>query len=268
MVGGEHPYDMFLDSRMYPADSLDEVVYRVNYSYSFVTDTSGNITDRGIGTLEIGRNVTKYYNYYYFLTDSLVRSGRIRHYMDNSNNITPNVSDPVTYYESFIHRRSRDVWTCTGRIVTQDFLYEDKIPPIEWRISDSISVILGYSAVMAECTFRGRDYVAWFTTEIPVSAGPWKFSGLPGLILCVSDSEGYYRFEATEAYATSCPLLLPDYLYLKAKRKKYIQAMALYYTNRKQAQVLYLVNTEWYVEYEAGELMDTKTLGNDFIERE
>ena len=78
MVGGEHPYDMFLDSRMYPADSLDEVVCRVNYSYSFVTDTSGNITDRGTGTLEIGRNVTKYYNYYYFLTDSLVRSGRIR----------------------------------------------------------------------------------------------------------------------------------------------------------------------------------------------
>lgn len=78
MVGGEHPYDMFLDSRMYPADSLDEVVYRVNYSYSFVTDTSESITDRGTGTLEIGRNVTKYYNYYYFLTDSLVRSGRIR----------------------------------------------------------------------------------------------------------------------------------------------------------------------------------------------
>jgi GLPGLI family protein len=47
----------------------------------------------------------------------------------------------------------------------------------------------------AQTTFRGRTYIAWYTLEIPVSIGPWKFSGLPGLILSIEDSEKVYKWE-------------------------------------------------------------------------
>lgn len=40
----------------------------------------------------------------------------------------------------------------------------------------------------------GRQWIAWFTSEIPLSEGPYKFGGLPGLILEVADSEGDYRY--------------------------------------------------------------------------
>ena len=53
---------------------------------------------------------------------------------------------------------------------------------------------MGYPCQKATATFRGRDYEAWFTPEIPVNDGPWKFFGLPGLILKVTDAENIFSF--------------------------------------------------------------------------
>ena len=41
---------------------------------------------------------------------------------------------------------------------------------------------------------RGRNYHAWFAPEIPLNEGPWKFNGLPGLILEVYDTQDHYHF--------------------------------------------------------------------------
>ena len=49
----------------------------------------------------------------------------------------------------------------------------------------------------ATCRFRGRNYEAWYTPEIPRSEGPWKLQGLPGLILKASDSRQHYTFVCT-----------------------------------------------------------------------
>lgn len=77
--------------------------------------------------------------------------------------------------------------------------------------------ICGYECQKATCHWRGRDYVAWFTAAIPVSAGPWKFGGLPGLIMKISDLNNDYSWEAVAVNKGSFPIY-------GARRKKYIKS--------------------------------------------
>lgn len=66
----------------------------------------------------------------------------------------------------------------------EKYLVEEEIPNFEWVINeDSVVEILDYDCVLATTHFRGRDWNVWFTLDLPLSVGPWKFSGLPGLIL-------------------------------------------------------------------------------------
>ena len=58
-----------------------------------------------------------------------------------------------------------------------------------WELTNESKKIDSYIAYKAKTTFRGRNYIAWFTPEIAIDAGPWKFHGLPGLILEVTDDE-------------------------------------------------------------------------------
>jgi len=80
-----------------------------------------------------------------------------------------------------------------SRIVSRDmigkdiFIVHDHIEPIQWQIKSTSKKIDNYTCLMAVAEFRGRIYTAWFTPDIPVSFGPWKLHGLPGLIVEVSD---------------------------------------------------------------------------------
>lgn len=73
----------------------------------------------------------------------------------------------------------------------------------EWTVCDSTKNILGYDCIMATADYHGRHWSVWFTPDIPIQDGPWKLSGLPGLILEASESSGQHRFTATGINATS-----------------------------------------------------------------
>lgn len=83
-------------------------------------------------------------------------------------------------------------------IMRQPFFIKEDVPELNWELSDSTQTLLGYKCTMAKTNFRGRDYLAFYTKDIPANIGPWKFHGLPGLILKVesySHAE-YYNIEA------------------------------------------------------------------------
>lgn len=65
----------------------------------------------------------------------------------------------------------------------------------KWAIKEIKSKIFGYNVQKAETDFGGRKWIAWFTNEIPINDGPYKFFGLPGLILKISDSYENFIFE-------------------------------------------------------------------------
>lgn len=63
-------------------------------------------------------------------------------------------------------------------------VYHEPFSEMQWEIvADSTKTVLGYECIMARTAYHGRDWTAWFSPEIPVQDGPWKFTGLPGLIL-------------------------------------------------------------------------------------
>ena len=65
---------------------------------------------------------------------------------------------------------------------------------INWEIKNETKTISDYKCQKAIGSFAGRNYIAWFTSEIPISDGPYKFNGLPGLIIKINDSRNHYEF--------------------------------------------------------------------------
>lgn len=86
-----------------------------------------------------------------------------------------------------------------GRDVYQ---YEED-RPIDWKISTETMKIGDYKVQKAETDFGGRKWTAWFTTDLPYQDGPYKFGGLPGLIVKIEDAQGEYSFDLMKNYKIS-----------------------------------------------------------------
>jgi GLPGLI family protein len=82
------------------------------------------------------------------------------------------------------------------QMITLKFIaVEDSLDIFNWDIKNESKVILGFSCQKATTEFRGRVYEAWFTTELPVG-GPWKYDGLPGMILSIHSLDNYISYLA------------------------------------------------------------------------
>ncbi len=91
----------------------------------------------------------------------------------------------------------------------KDFFIEEPMPAMNWQISTETKSIQGLACQKATTHFRGRDYEAWFCSQLPYNNGPWKLGGLPGLIIEASDSkkEVVFTFESFEdATGTHTPI--------------------------------------------------------------
>ncbi|WP_153397123.1 GLPGLI family protein [Chryseobacterium vaccae] len=74
-------------------------------------------------------------------------------------------------------------------------VYYQEDRPVKWEITNIVEKQNGYSAQKAIVNFGGRTWTAWFTKDIAISDGPYKFSGLPGLIVKLEDDKGDYKFD-------------------------------------------------------------------------
>ncbi|MCW3160578.1 GLPGLI family protein [Chryseobacterium oryctis] len=72
--------------------------------------------------------------------------------------------------------------------------------PLNWKISSETMKIGDYKVQKAETDFAGRLWTAWFTTDLPYQDGPYKFGGLPGLVIKVEDDKGDYSFDLMKNY--------------------------------------------------------------------
>lgn len=103
-------------------------------------------------------------------------------------------------------------------------VYTEPLGEIQWEISDSTKTVLGYNCVMATANYHGRDWTAWFAPDIPLQEGPWKLTGLPGLILEASESTGQHSFEVTGLEASNKEIV-PIYPYQQYDKMSRIEML-------------------------------------------
>lgn len=69
----------------------------------------------------------------------------------------------------------------------------------KWKLTNETKVVNSINCKKAELHYKGRDWIAWYSDEIPFPFGPFKFSGLPGLIIKITDKTGDYDFELVKS---------------------------------------------------------------------
>lgn len=72
-----------------------------------------------------------------------------------------------------------------------------------WKLVDETKIINTITCKKAEVNFKGRNWIAWYSSKIPFQYGPMKFSGLPGLIIKITDDKGDYDFELVKSVSNS-----------------------------------------------------------------
>lgn len=113
--------------------------------------------------------------------------------------------------------------TFKDRIGRDVYIYEED-RPISWKILPETTKIGEYKVQKAETDFAGRKWTAWFTTDLPYQDGPYKFGGLPGLIVKVEDDKGEYSFDLMKNYKIAdFPTLNQFGNTIKVKRSDYIK---------------------------------------------
>lgn len=210
---------------------LDSANIKITYNLIYIKDsTITNVKYTDIEALLIGRHTSKYFS---------------QQYVDHSNNLkvernqlnesavkpSPKGTLGIEIYKDFENNKLTvtDLFTEIGG----SYLYKEALPQMAWTLLNESQVILSYPCQKATTTFRGRKYEAWFTSKIPINNGPWKFGGLPGLILKVSDTQNHYIFECMgiENLRKREPIKFYDIKYQELKRDEYNQLVIRFHKN-------------------------------------
>ena len=109
------------------------------------------------------------------------------------------------------------------------FYYEQSADDLNWNILQDTLTIHGFLCQKATLFWEGRVWEAWFTMEIPVADGPYKFFRLPGLIISIADSDEYFKFDLVSVQkvqqnALRFKEIRSDLKLIKSTKDKFYQA--------------------------------------------
>ncbi len=175
----------------------DKSLYQAIYDFDFQRDSTDVNTKRNEKMiLFIGDQYSLFESYYNRYNDSIGETLQKKY---------PNRADLQLFTDEYSAKtktinfnfrilKNKEQTLVFDSFWTDRFIYEEK-EALNWKITTSRDTINGYPATLATTHFGGRDYKAWFTEELPFSDGPYKFKGLPGLIVKVGDTQNQYVFD-------------------------------------------------------------------------
>lgn len=223
------------------AQTVDSGNVRVTYKLNYLPDSNNReLVKSDIFLLIIGKNISWFFSYLRFESDSMfqesVKNGTEKIFLENQNLRNKYSTGLFSNYQLFINYPKNKI-TTTDAIIADKFIYEEGIENVKWDITNDTMNYMNYLCQKATCSFRGRNYIAWFAPSIPINKGPYKFQGLPGLILKISDTKKNYVYECTDIIIMEekYPIIINKDNFIKTSRSAFRKAFKNSFENPLQS---------------------------------
>ncbi|KQS32245.1 GLPGLI family protein [Pedobacter sp. Leaf194] len=208
------------------AQKPDKALARVRYTLTHIQDTTQKDKPSTENMLLVSGNNASVFTSYDKINQSMNLQKQMQEQMKNqagSGNFTINIKSeskgPITQADYFYFAAEHKL--VTKERLVNNYLIEEAAPIIDWKILKDTTSFSGIRCQKATTHFKGRNWIAWFATEIPFQSGPWKLNGLPGLIVEAYDERKEVKFEfaglenvkeetAKEAENDDSKLLMPN----------------------------------------------------------
>ena len=247
---------------------------RVIYEYKYASDsTKIDSLKTEWMYLDINKTGSKYYSKSAFESDSIINES-IKKQMASgmkSISVSRNRQGGEVSYE--VEKTYPDYKISLITNIGNDTYKVSEDRPINWTISTEKKKIGEFQTQKATTHFAGRNWIAWFTTDVPIQDGPYKFSGLPGLIVEIADEKNSHKIELkglkkiTETVQEEANTQGKDIPFLKKKpidvnRAKYLKIVAQYENDPVQGmrEVLGRPNSKVMININGKEISDPKDI--------
>lgn len=171
-------------------------LYECIYEYDVNgTSDKGALSERYNCILQIAEDESRFVDYNAYQLDSVsaipgIGTETLKEYEKKEKAATPYFDRTIRY------NPATGMLTMQGLIGLNYGKYEEQVPVTDWELTEETDTICGYECKKATGSYGDRQWSVWYAEEIPVPYGPWKFAGLPGLVMKAEDSEGIHRFSA------------------------------------------------------------------------
>lgn len=168
---------------------------RFFYELTYKPNKDSIKTEKEMMVLDINKEKSIYQSYQTVANDSIFKVGveEMRKTGDFSEMKSLSTTKEDGFPERIFKTYPINEINFSGKIVFDIYNYNEK-PNFNWKISNEKEKIDNYETQKATTEYGGRIWTAWFTTDIPFQDGPYKFCGLPGLIVKIEDSEKNYSW--------------------------------------------------------------------------
>lgn len=188
---------LFVFSNAQDKDSK-ETANRFFYELTFKPKKDSAKLDKVITILDItDKNRSIYQDYTVIAQDSILKvqieAMQKAGIMKDLSKTTKQPKISARIYKTYPSMKVQYVDKIANGFIPSNIGYSEDLK-FNWKILNEKQKIGEYNTQKATTEFGGRKWTAWFSTDIPFQDGPYKFSGLPGLIVKIEDDEKNYSW--------------------------------------------------------------------------
>lgn len=168
---------------------------RFTYEYQFRIDsTKTDSLKKEFANLDIFPTKSYFYGQAKFASDSIMNNSIIQQRKSTPNSISYSSTTDEWNISYLIEKSYPSFKTTWLTNIEETNMIVEETPVLKWQILPETQKIENYNCQKATANFGGRIWEAWFSKDLPFPDGPYKFHGLPGLIVKLEDKTKSHQF--------------------------------------------------------------------------